>query len=111
MVYTKSELKSLIEDFTRRVRKKLRVEKVILFGSYAWGRPHVHSDIDLAVISPDFKKFDDFKRIGLLLDVVYKVRMPKLVDIEVLGFTSEEIEKADYFDIASEIREKGIVFK
>lgn len=111
MVYKKSELKSLIGDFIKRLRKKIRVEEVILFGSYAWGRPNTYSDIDLAVISRDFKRLDDLKRIGLILDVVYKLNLPKLVDIEVLGFTPEELEKADYFDIASEIKERGRVFK
>lgn len=83
------------------------IEKIILFGSYAWGKPNKYSDIDIAVISSDFKKLDDLKRIELLLRTVYKVKMPKLVDIEPLGFTPEELEKADYFDIACEIKECG----
>jgi hypothetical protein len=32
------------------------VDKVILFGSYAYGTPRRESDIDLAVIAPDFNK-------------------------------------------------------
>ena len=27
--------------------------RVFLFGSYAWGRPHACSDVDLAVVTPD----------------------------------------------------------
>jgi predicted nucleotidyltransferase len=111
MVYKKSEIRPLIEDFIRKAKKKIKIQKVILFGSYAWGKPHTSSDIDLAIVSDDFKKLDDLKRIKLLLDIVYKLKMPKLVDIEVLGFTSQELEKADYFDISAEIRDKGIVFK
>ncbi len=111
MVYKKSELNSLIEDFIKGVKKKIKVEKVILFGSYAWGKPHRYSDIDLAVISKDFGKLNDLKRIGLLLDVVYNLKMPKLTDVEVLGFTPDELTRADYFDIAAEIRDKGVVFQ
>jgi uncharacterized protein len=33
--------------------KPLHPEKVILFGSYAWGRPTEDSDIDLYVVTPD----------------------------------------------------------
>lgn len=33
--------------------KPLRPEKVILFGSYAWGRPAEDSDIDLYVVTQD----------------------------------------------------------
>ena len=109
MVYTKNELKILIKDFIKRVKRTIPIEKVILFGSYAWGKPNKYSDIDLAIVSSRFRKMDDIKRIVLLLEVVRKVRMPKLVDIEPLGFTPEELEKADYFDIACEIKERGKV--
>lgn len=109
MVYKKAELNNLIKQFIQKLDKKINVEKVILFGSYAWGKPHLWSDIDLAVISSDFKDMDDIKRIELLLDSVYKLKMPHLVDIEPLGFTQEELETADYFDIEAEIKEKGKV--
>jgi predicted nucleotidyltransferase len=33
--------------------KPLRPEKVIVFGSYAWGRPTEDSDIDLYVVTQD----------------------------------------------------------
>lgn len=107
MVYRKNEIGALIRQFVKEAKKKIRVEKIILFGSYAWGKPHMASDIDLAVVSPDFKRMSDISRIGLLLKIIYKLKMPKLVDVEPLGFTSEELNNADYFDIAAEIKEKG----
>jgi predicted nucleotidyltransferase len=112
MVYQETELRALIRQFVKEAQKKIKIEKIILFGSYARGKPHLGSDIDLAVISRDFKKIDDIKRIGLLLEAVYKLKMPKLVDVEPLGFTEEELNNADYFDIAAEIKEKGkVVYK
>jgi len=107
MVYKGTELRTLIGQFVKEAQRKIRIEKVILFGSYAWGKPHLGSDIDLAVVSPDFERMDDTKRIGLLLKIIYKLKMPNLVDVEPLGFTEEELENADYFDIAAEIKEKG----
>lgn len=44
-----SELETQIKD----ALKPLRPEKVILFGSYAWGRPTEDSDIDLYVVTRD----------------------------------------------------------
>jgi predicted nucleotidyltransferase len=44
-----SELETQIKD----ALKPLRPEKVILFGSYAWGRPTEDSDIDLYVVTQD----------------------------------------------------------
>ena len=43
------ELKSQISD----ALKPSRPEKVILFGSYAWGQPTEDSDIDLYVVTQD----------------------------------------------------------
>ena len=44
------KLKRYIESIT----KSMNVDQIILFGSYAKGNAHEYSDIDLAVISPDF---------------------------------------------------------
>jgi predicted nucleotidyltransferase len=108
MVYRKSKLKSIVSEYIRLVKAKVPVEKVILFGSYAYGRPTSHSDIDLAIISSKFKKMEDVERIMLLSDISRKVNTSKDVCIEPLGFTMEELNNADYFDIASEIRDKGV---
>jgi predicted nucleotidyltransferase len=43
------ELKNQISDALR----PLRPEKVIVFGSYAWGQPTEGSDIDLYVVTQD----------------------------------------------------------
>lgn len=48
-------LKRVLKVYRQELEKKIRVKKMILFGSYARGRPHDYSDVDLAVISPDFK--------------------------------------------------------
>jgi predicted nucleotidyltransferase len=54
-VATTSELDDVIRDFVDRLRHEIRVEAVLLYGSYAYGHPHEWSDIDVAVISPDFE--------------------------------------------------------
>ena len=41
----------LLRKITRQIVKTFRPEKVILFGSYANGKPTIHSDIDLLVIT------------------------------------------------------------
>ena len=32
------------------ITAKFKVKEIILFGSYAWGKPHEYSDIDLVVV-------------------------------------------------------------
>lgn len=42
-----------IRDITRRIIAALAPERILLFGSYAWGSPHADSDLDLYVVVPD----------------------------------------------------------
>jgi hypothetical protein len=42
----------VIRDFARQVGKRFQPEKIILFGSYAYGTPHADSDVDILVVMP-----------------------------------------------------------
>ena len=106
MVYKKSEVRNVILKYVKELQKKIPVKRVILFGSYAYGRPAKGSDIDIAVVSDKFKRMDDVKRIMLLSDYARRIKIS--VDIDPIGFTEEELEKADYFEIGGEIVEKGV---
>lgn len=44
--------------YARRIVERFRPEKIILFGSYAYGRPHADSDVDLLVIMPARNELD-----------------------------------------------------
>jgi len=46
------EIESIKLELIKRL-KPLKVDKVILFGSYAYGTPHIDSDIDLYVVTKD----------------------------------------------------------
>jgi predicted nucleotidyltransferase len=41
-----------IRRFARQIAERFQPEKIILFGSYAYGTPHNESDVDLLVIMP-----------------------------------------------------------
>lgn len=43
---------SAIRRFAQRIADRFRPDKIILFGSYAYGTPHEESDVDLLVIMP-----------------------------------------------------------
>jgi predicted nucleotidyltransferase len=107
VVHRKYKVKSIIEEFIRVLVKKIPVERAILFGSYVYGKPRFNSDIDIAIISSKFKRMDEIKRIMFLSDIARKIDTPKDICLDPLGFTLEELENADYFDIATEIKEKG----
>src|SRR3972149_6865689 len=44
---------NILDEMVSRLVAEFQPEKIILFGSYAWGEPNEDSDIDLFVIVPD----------------------------------------------------------
>jgi predicted nucleotidyltransferase len=48
----------VIRTFARRVAERFRPDKIILFGSYAYGTPHADSDVDILVIMPARNEID-----------------------------------------------------
>jgi len=83
----KTTVINIICDFRTSLQKKnIKVEKIILYGSYASNQAHFGSDIDLIVISESFKNMDLFKRMEILTDAIYEVHAP----IEAVGFTPKE---------------------
>lgn len=107
MVHKKAEIENIVMNYVKELQKAITVKKAILFGSYAYGRATKASDIDIAIVSDKFKRMDDVKRIMILSD--YARRIKSSVYIDPIGFTEDELKKADYFDIAGEIVEKGVV--
>ena len=99
-----AEIRRLIVTFVGAVRaKKIRVEKVVLYGSHALGNPRADSDIDLAIISPDFGQ-NRLKERTMLLQLAWRVD-PRL---EPVAISSESYEKDTWILLIYEIREKGI---
>jgi predicted nucleotidyltransferase len=43
---------SAIRRFARRLGERFHPDRIILFGSYAYGQPHAGSDVDLLVVMP-----------------------------------------------------------
>ncbi len=43
---------SVIRRYARQIADCFHPEKIILFGSYAYGTPHAGSDVDILVIMP-----------------------------------------------------------
>src|SRR3974377_501123 len=44
----------VIRRFARQVAEKFQPDKIILFGSYAYGTPNADSDVDILVIMPAY---------------------------------------------------------
>ncbi|MEW6215122.1 MAG: nucleotidyltransferase domain-containing protein [Nitrospirota bacterium] len=101
------EIRDIIIRFINLLTMKgIRVEKAILYGSYASGNIHAGSDLDLAIVSPDFGK-DRFEEGKMLLQTAWRVD-PR---IEPVPISSESYENDTWIPLIYEIRKKGIELK
>jgi|SRR3954468_8148480 len=53
----------VIRRYARQIAEQFHPEKIILFGSRAWGTPHADSDVDLMVVMPARNELDQAVRI------------------------------------------------
>ncbi|WP_457597567.1 nucleotidyltransferase domain-containing protein [Hydrogenimonas sp.] len=86
----------------------LAPEKVLLFGSYAYGQPHEESDIDLFVVKqlPD-NKIRDYK-IALKQRLLPFIRKHH-IGIDIIVSDAKTLEnRPDYF-FRKELKEKAVV--
>src|SRR6266478_3197622 len=59
---------SAIQKLVREIADKFQPDKIILFGSYAYGKPHRDSDVDLLVIMPAWNEISKASRIACAVD-------------------------------------------
>src|SRR5260221_2385595 len=56
-----------IRRYARRIAERFQPDKIILFGSYAYGTPNEDSDVDLMVIMPCYNQLTQAVRIRIAL--------------------------------------------
>lgn len=93
-----------IQEVARRIGKEFSPQRIILFGSYAYGHPTPDSDVDLLVITPFQGHW-----VNKAVEIQLKIRFPFPVDL--LVRTPEKIrERLDLGDgFMREIVTKGKV--
>jgi predicted nucleotidyltransferase len=62
---------AVIRQFARKVAERFHPDKIILFGSYADGKPHVDSDVDILVVMPARNEIDQAVRIDRVVDPLF----------------------------------------
>ena len=77
------EIKSFLYD----LKKDFRIEKVIFFGSRASGAENKNSDIDLIIVSDDFRSMDFFERVTKMYKY-WKINVP----VDFICYTVKEFE-------------------
>lgn len=101
------KIREIINQITEKLKKEYQPEKIILFGSYAYGEPSADSDLDLFIIKQTDKerrdRFVEVKR--LVYDPKRKIVFSPLV------YTPTEVKERLSLgdDFVNELLEKGEV--
>ena len=105
MVKTRDQIDTIVKKYIKEVNRRYRVEQVVLFGSYAAGNATESSDIDIAIISPDFRGkpemevLEDLSRMTLNIDT----------SLEVIAFSPEEFVSPDPLSFTYQIKKRGLL--
>jgi predicted nucleotidyltransferase len=104
MVKTRQEIENVISRYRRALSALgITAEQVILFGSYATGKAREISDIDLLIVSSDFRGKNIRERLELL--GVGAVRIMEA--IQAYGLTPEEVSSEEKSSFVKAILEEG----
>lgn len=75
-----------IKETANKIGEKFSPEKIILFGSYAWGKPTENSDVDFFIVKETDNTRDMSRKISRFV-------FPRPFPIDIIVYTPEQIEK------------------
>jgi predicted nucleotidyltransferase len=107
MALHEDQVDRIVKGFIARLEQEIPVREVILFGSYAEGKPHAHSDIDLALISDWFEGKPAIENLKFLSRIAARYN----TIIEAVPFTEREYRKIDRRCILARIVQTGKKYK
>lgn len=103
----KKSVERLIKKFAYELTQKgIRIDKIILYGSYARGKAGPDSDIDIAVVSRDFGR--DRIEEGMLL---FRIAGEIDARLEPVPISLESYQNDTWIPLIYEVRTKGIELK
>lgn len=101
------EIVKAVRSFAKKLKqRKIKISKLILYGSRISGTARKYSDIDVAVVSPDFGK-DRFREGVKLFEIAGEVD-PR---IEPVPLSVESYKNDTWIPLIYEIRKTGLEIK
>lgn len=105
---TATHPEKVISQAIKFLRQKIRVQQVVLFGSHARGEADKWSDIDIAVISPDFARMSQKEVMDLLVEAALSVDL----SVEIRPYTPQDLQNARPTNFLGHILAEGkVVYK
>lgn len=100
----KSKARNAIASLSKQIAQQFQPQKIVLFGSYAYGKPDADSDVDLLVVMPfEGRSVRQAIKIRQCISTV----MPLDLMVRTPDQIRERIQLGDYF--IKEIIERGTV--
>jgi predicted nucleotidyltransferase len=105
---TATATEAIIKRAIEHLRRKVRVQQAVLFGSQARGEAGPWSDVDLAVVSPDFARMRHRHVVDLLVEVMLAVDS----SVEIRPYTPRDLKEARPTNFLGHILAEGkLVYK
>ena len=102
------KIKNLLIELLKEIG--IRVERIIIFGSYVKGKGKKHSDIDIMVVSKDFRNKDIFEIANLTKDVHWKLVENVMKPFDIIYCSDEKWEQGNSLIINSAKKEGVIIY-
>ena len=80
------DVNTTIQTITQKIVKQFHPEKIILFGSYAWGEPGIDSDVDLFIV----KETENTRELARKID---SFLFPRPFPIDVIVYRPKQVER------------------
>jgi len=98
---------AIVTEIVDKIKAQFKPQKIILFGSYAWGKPTEDSDIDLFLIMESNLRRDKRAR------QIQKAFSQRTFPLDIIVYTPEEVklslERCNPF--IREILNKGVLYE
>ncbi len=105
MYKTEYKVKEIVEEYREALQKLgVKVDRIVLYGSFAKGHQRQDSDIDLIIVAEDFQKMNLRERQEVLGIAAARIMKP----IEARGYTPGELKMASRASFLKEILEVGV---
>ena len=102
------DIEDIKDEIIERL-KPLKPNKIILFGSYAYGTPHKESDIDIFLLKDDLSLDDTFnyelEARKEIRELIYKYK----IGFDILSAPTKYIKERDDYFYKVDILQKGII--
>lgn len=86
--------KQKIKTVANKIAKEYKPEKIILFGSYAWGKPTADSDVDICIV----KKTQNTRELARRIDgFLWGRKFPMDIVVYTPETIKSHLKKRDFF--------------